>query len=104
MSIDTTKSLLLTPYVTVLYIIMQNHTNQAEAEEASITTEDSRDGPNLNRTVTVRRKAAKRTHPFDLAAEELHLVPSSSSSPQAEDLPPARKKLRLEEPLPTTTD
>jgi hypothetical protein len=54
--------------------------------------------------VMLRRKAAKRTLPFDLAAGELHLVPSSSSSsPQAEDVP-ARKKRRLEEPLPTTID
>ncbi len=77
---------------------MQNPTDQAEAEA-------SNNGLNLNRTVTVRRNAAKRTHPFDLAAEELHLVPSSSlSSPQAEDIPPARKKPRLEEPLPTIID
>jgi hypothetical protein len=89
-------SLLLTSQY-ISHIIMQNPTGQAEAEA-------SNNGPNLNRTVTVRRKAAKRTHPFDLAAEELHLVPSSSlSSPQAEDIQPARKKPRLEEPLPTTT-
>jgi hypothetical protein len=83
---------------------MQNPTDQAEASIATDTTSiDNRS--NWNRTVAVRRKAAKRTHPFDLAAEELHLVPSSSSlSPQAEDIPPARKKPRLEEPLPTTTD
>jgi hypothetical protein len=55
--------------------------------------------------VMLRRKAAKRTLPFDLAAGELHLVSSSSSSssPQAKDVP-ATKKRRLEEPLPTTTD
>jgi hypothetical protein len=83
---------------------MQNPTDQAGAEgEASITTETTvtSDGPNWNRTVAVRRKAAKRTHPFDLAAGELHLV---SSTPQAEDIPAARKKPRLEKPLPTTPD
>jgi hypothetical protein len=77
---------------------MQNPTDQAEATVPEETV--SNDSPNWNRTVAVRRKAAKRTSPFELTAEELHLV--SSSSP-AEDLP-ARKKLRLEEPLPTTTD
>jgi hypothetical protein len=49
----------------------------------------------------MRRKAAKRTLPFDLTAEELLLV--SSQPPQDEDIP-ARKKPRLEEPLPTTAD
>jgi hypothetical protein len=54
--------------------------------------------PNMNRTVApVRRKAAKRTLPWDQAAGELLMS-------QDEDNP-ARKKLRLEEePLPTTTD
>jgi hypothetical protein len=83
---------------------MQNPTDQAETE-ASIptdTTEDS-NGTHWERTVDVRRKAAKRTHPFDLTAEELLIVPSSSLSPQDEDIP-ARKKPRLEEPLPTTVD
>jgi hypothetical protein len=62
--------------------MMQNPTDQAEASipmETALVNSDS----NMNRTVTVRRKAAKRIHPFDLAAEELHLVPSS---PQAEDI------------------
>jgi hypothetical protein len=87
---------------------MQNPTDQAAGAEAgaSIPTETTvtSNGPNTNRAVAVRRKAAKRTHPFDLAAEELHLVPLSSLSPRAEDIPAARKKPRLEEPLPTTTD
>jgi hypothetical protein len=83
---------------------MQNPTNQAEAE-ASIPTENVGDDPNGNRIVNVRRKAAKRTVPFDLVEEELHLMPSSSlPRPQAEDVPaPARKKPRMEEPLSTTT-
>jgi hypothetical protein len=51
---------------------------------------------NMNRSVMLRRKAAKRTLPFDLAAGELLVS-------QSEDIP-ATKKLRLEEPLPTTTD
>jgi hypothetical protein len=77
---------------------MQNPTDQAEATVPEETVSD--DSPNWNRSVVVRRKAAKRTNPFELTAEELHLMSSSSL---AEDLP-ARKKLRLEEPLPTTTD
>jgi hypothetical protein len=58
-------------------------------------------GPNCKRTVTVRRKATKRTLPFDLTEGELELV--SLPPPQDEDIP-ARKRPRLEEPLPTTTD
>jgi hypothetical protein len=59
---------------------MQEATEIAEAAEvaavaeASIPTENVRDDPNLNRTLTVRRKAAKRTFPWDLAGEELNLV------------------------------
>jgi hypothetical protein len=48
----------------------------------------------------MRRKAAKRTLPWDLAAGELDLV---SPPPQAEVLP-ATKKLRLEEPFSESTD
>jgi hypothetical protein len=69
-----------------------------------IPPEIVREYPNLNGTVIVRRKAAKRTLPFDLVAGELHLMPSLWS-PQAENIPAvARKKLRPEEPVPTTTD
>jgi hypothetical protein len=84
---------------------MQNPTDQAEAaasipSEATVTD----DSPNMNRTVQVRRKAAKRTRPFDLSEEELHLMSSLPPPPQAEDIPaPARKKRRIEEPLSTTT-
>jgi hypothetical protein len=47
-----------------------------EEAEASISTENASDdsNENLNRTVAVRRKAAKRTHPWDLKAGELDLV------------------------------
>jgi hypothetical protein len=72
---------------------MQERTEEAEA--ASIP----RDGPNLNRTFTVRRKAAKRTFPWDMLAGELSLV----SLPQAEDVP-ATKKPRLEELFSASTD
>jgi hypothetical protein len=89
---------------------MQSPPTSTEDNEASVTTENEIDDPNLNRTVTMRRKAAKRTLPFDLVAEELLLVPSLSLSPQAEaslqaeGIPVARKKPRIEEPLPITTD
>jgi hypothetical protein len=81
---------------------MHSPTDQAKPE-SSINTEAvvTNSGPNMNRAVTVRRKAAKRTLPWDLSAEELHLVPSSS--PHAEDIP-ASKKRRIEERLPTTPD
>jgi hypothetical protein len=81
-------------------ISMQSPPTPTADDEPSIPTEHVRDGPNLNRTVAARRKAAKRTHPWDLVVGGLHLV---SPPPQAEDNL-ARKKPRLEEPLPTTTD
>jgi hypothetical protein len=78
---------------------MQNPTDQAEASMPTETTLTNNDnGPDWNRPVKVRRKAAKRTLPFDLTVDELDLV----SPPQAEDIP-VRKKPRLEKPLPTTT-
>jgi hypothetical protein len=46
-------------------------------DEASISTENVREKPNLNGTFVVRRKAAKRTLPWDLAVNELELVSSS---------------------------
>jgi hypothetical protein len=77
------------------------------AAEASVPTEQvMRDAsPNRNRnpyrTFTVRRKAAKRTFPWDLAAgAELNLVhespPPPQPQPQADDIP-AAKKSRVEE-------
>jgi hypothetical protein len=79
----------------------------SENDQALIPPETVSNDSDMNPTVIVRRKAAKRTLPFDLVAEELLLVSSSSSpppSPQAEDIPAARKKQRLEMPLPTTRD
>jgi hypothetical protein len=59
-----------------------------EDDEASIPTEFLRNGPNLNRTFTVRRKAAKRILPWDLTTGELHLVsPPSPPPPQADVIP-----------------
>jgi hypothetical protein len=74
---------------------MQGPPNPTEDDEASIPIEivSMSTDSNMNRTVAVRRKAAQRTLPWDLAAGELDLVPS-----------PAKKKQRLEEPLPTSTD
>jgi hypothetical protein len=72
-----------------------------EDAEDSISTEHEREDPDLNRTFAVRRKAAKRTLPWDLVGEELNLTPSLR--PQAEDIR-ATKKPRLEEPLSASTD
>jgi hypothetical protein len=77
---------------------MQNRTDQAEASIPTATNVTN-NGTDRNRTVNVRRQAAKRTHPFDLTNEELNLVLQEDN----EDIP-ARKKPRLEEPLPTTKD
>ena len=62
-------------------IVMQD---PAEEAEASIPTENVREGPNENLYVTfaVRRKVAKRTPPWDLTLGELHLMSPS----QAEDI------------------
>jgi hypothetical protein len=93
-----------------LIIIMQEPAEETEASiptenvraEASIPTENVEEDPNLNVTFPVRRKAAKRTLPWDLKAGELNLMPSLSS-PQAEDIP-ATKKPRLEKPFSATAD
>jgi hypothetical protein len=87
------------------HIIIKQEPSTEEAE-ASIPTEhmgegsDDPDDPDLNVTVVVRRKAAKRTSPWDLAAGELILV---SPPPQPEEIP-AAKKPRLEEPFSASTD
>jgi hypothetical protein len=72
-----------------------------EEAEASISTANEEEDPNLNPTVAVRRKAAKRTLPWDLSAGELDLV--SPPQPQAEVLP-ATKKQRLGDPISVSTD
>jgi hypothetical protein len=72
---------------------MQESTEEAEA---SIPTEPVPDGPPPSGgTVMSRRKAAKRSLPWDLAAGELNLL---SPQPQVVNIP-ARKKQRLEEPF-----
>jgi hypothetical protein len=77
-------------------------TDQAEA---SIPTEPVINGTNLNRTVTVRRKAAKRTDPLYLAPPPRNIAAplSLSPPPQAEDIPVTQES-RVEVPLPTITD
>jgi hypothetical protein len=72
---------------------MQVPPTPTEDDEASIPIENVRDDPNLNNTVKTCRKAAKPTLPWDLAEGELNLMS-----------PPAKKKRRLEEPLPTSRD
>jgi hypothetical protein len=72
-------------------------TTPTEDDEASIPTEHERNGPSMNPTITVRRKAAKRTLPWKLAADEIQLA---LSPPQDEDTR-ATKRPRLEEPAST---
>ncbi len=64
---------------------MQNPTDQAEAEASIPEETGSNDSPNKNRPVAVRRKAAKRTLPWDLQAGELDLM-SPPPPPQAESV------------------
>jgi hypothetical protein len=84
--------------------------------EASIPTETVINGSNLNCTVTVRRKAAKRTDPLYLAPPPPNITAQLPPSlmPQAEDISarkkpcvediPVTQEPRVEEPLPTATD
>ncbi len=77
--------------------------DQAEAE-SPIPTEPVISGPNLNRTVAVRRKAAKRTNPLYITPPPPQTIPTPPlPPPQAHNIPVTQKP-RVEEPLPTTTD
>jgi hypothetical protein len=78
----------------------RSNASRALMADASIPTVTLREGPHLNPmgTFTVRRKAAKRSERWYQNIAAL-LLPST----QAEVIP-ARKKARLEEPLPAATD
>jgi hypothetical protein len=73
-----------------------------EDDEASVSTEHVSNDPNLDRTITVRRTAAKRTFPFDLKIGETIQL-GLPRPPQAENIL-ARKKPRLGEHHSTSTD
>jgi hypothetical protein len=107
---------------------MQNPTDQAAT---SIPTETviAINSPNLNRAFTVRRKAAKRTLPWELTADEIQLalsppydavprrsqrarveidrlgdyVDTSDDVQRSSDVRETKKR-RFEEPVPTSTD
>jgi hypothetical protein len=76
---------------------------QEPSEEAgdSISMENVRDSPNLDRTLTERRKAEKRTLHWDLAVGELHLV---SRAQESEDIQATKKPRLIEEPFSASTD
>jgi hypothetical protein len=76
---------------------MQEPTEEAEA---SIPTENVEENQNLNGTFPARRKAAKRTLPWDLKEEELDLVPS----PLQDEGIRSTKRPRLGEPIPASLD
>jgi hypothetical protein len=79
---------------------MQGLPNPTKEAEASLPTKNVREGPNkiLKGTFKIPRKAAKRTHPWELKAGKLnHLSPPQDQDTQA------RKKPRLEEPFPVST-
>jgi hypothetical protein len=77
-----------------------------EVDEAPAPPETGSNDANMNRTVKVRRKAANRTEPLFLrrGTRQRHSPRYfESPPPQDEDNPAvARKKRRLEEPLPAT--
>jgi hypothetical protein len=79
---------------------MQNPTDQAEA---SITADETvMSAPHVNRTCTVRRKAAKRSEPWYLEEPPQNAAASLPPSLQVDETP-ATKKPRIEEPLFITT-
>jgi hypothetical protein len=91
---------------------MQNPSDQAEAFIPTESVTAINDDTNLNPTVTVRRKAAKRSERWyqtTSAPFPQNIAAALPLSPQAKaEAIPARKKPRLEEPLlpatPTTED
>jgi hypothetical protein len=69
---DLTRSTTLHCIVFPTHIIVQDPTKDDAAPILPTETSVSMsDGPNMNHTVKVQRKAAKRTLPFDLTAEDL---------------------------------
>jgi hypothetical protein len=74
-----------------------------EQAQAPIPPEPVINSPHLNRTLTLRRKAANRTDPLYLAPPPQNIAAPLSLSLQAEEIS-ATKKPRVEESLPTTTD
>jgi hypothetical protein len=76
-------------------------TTPTEDHVSSIPTTHERNGPSMNPTITVRRKAAKRTLPWKLAADEIQLALSPSHD---EGDIRETKRQRLQEPVPTSTD
>jgi hypothetical protein len=94
---------------TVDLIIMQNPIDQGDTAVPAETVMASNapdlmtiNGPNLNRTFTARRKVAKRSESWYHKPPLQNIAAPLPLSPQA--VIPARKKQRLEEPLPTTRD
>jgi hypothetical protein len=94
-------------------IIMQGPTEEAEASISQGPTEEAEameevgDDPNLDTNAagsfSLRRKAAKRTLPWELVVGDLNLV-SSQSQPSLDEDIPATKKPRLEEPSSASTN
>jgi hypothetical protein len=80
--------------------MLQGIPSPTEDDEASTPTEHVRNCPNLNRTFTLRRKAAKRSFPWELTADEIQLA---SPPPHDEDTRDTERP-RLEEPVSTSTD
>jgi hypothetical protein len=79
---------------------MQNPTDDDEAPIPTETTVSNKNNPsNITRIFEERHKAAERSLLWDLTVEDVNLM----SSLQDEDIP-ARKRPRLEEILPATTD
>ena len=76
-------------------------TTPTKDDVSSIPTTHERNGPSMNPTITVRRKAAKRTLPWKLAADEIQLALSPSHD---EGDIRETKSQRPQDPVPTTND
>jgi hypothetical protein len=80
---------------------MQIPPTRTEDEEVSIPTKNVRSGPNLkNHAVTVQRKAAKRSFPFEPAVIKAEIA----SPPPQDEYAQARKRARLEKSSPKSSD
>jgi hypothetical protein len=77
---------------------MQGPPSPTEDDEAPNPMEHVRNGPNHNRTFTMRRKAAK--HTFRWGPEEIN----TTVPPQHDEGIQETKRPRLEEPFPASTD
>jgi transposase-like protein len=99
----STQEIKLEPVVKIETAPVPANTSSTDQAEAPIPMEPVINGPNLNRTVTVRRKVAKRTDSLYIAPPPPNIAAPLSPTPPAEEIL-VKQEPRVEEPLPATTD